>query len=68
MHDIKEARVMLEGLLLIKKILGTQRFNTKTQVLLTDCILEFTLGDEIGHRYNTIMRIRILYGNLMQSM
>ena len=37
-HDAKDARSMLEGILLLEKILGAQMFNTEAEVLLLSLI------------------------------
>ena len=66
-HDAKDARSMLEGILLLEKILGAQMFNTEAEVLLTDRGTEFTLADEIEHRDDGTMRTRIFYCDPMQS-
>ena len=66
-HDTKDARSMLEGILLLEKILGAQMFDTEAEVLLTDRGAEFTLADEIERRDDGTMRTRIFYCDPMQS-
>ena len=65
-HDTKDARSMLEGILLLEKILGAQMFDTEAEVLLTDRGAEFTLADEIERRDDGTMRTRIFYCDPMQ--
>lgn len=66
-HDAKDARSMLEGILLLEKILGAQMFDTEAEVLLTDRGAEFTLADEIERRDDGTRRTRIFYCDPMQS-
>lgn len=58
---------MLEGILLLEKILAAQMFDTEAEVLLTDRGAEFTLADEIERRDDGTRRTRIFYCDPMQS-
>ena len=58
---------MLEGILLLEKILGAQMFDTEAEVLLTDRGAEFTLADEIERRDDGTMRTQKDLFNLVSS-
>ena len=66
-HHTKTTKDIVDGILLLEMILGSELFETKVEVILTDHGPEFSLADEIEHRDDGTMRTRIFYCDPMQS-
>ena len=66
-HEIKDAKHMYEGILLLESILGPILFSQEVMVILTDRGSEFTLAEEIEHRDDGTIRTRIFYCDPMCS-
>lgn len=66
-HTEKTAQEMLNGVLLLEKILGEELFSKEVEVLKTDRGSEFTLANETETRNDGTLRTRIFYCDSMAS-
>lgn len=66
-NSTKTAKDMVDGILLLEMILGSELFEAEVEGILTDRGPEFSLADEIENRDDGTMRTRIFYCNPTQS-
>ena len=66
-NSTKTAKDMVDGILLLEMILGSELFEAEVEGILTDRGPEFSLADEIENRDDGTMRTRIFYSNPTQS-
>ena len=66
-QTVKDSLHMLDGILLLEKILGKQMFEREVEVILTDRGSEFVLAEEAEIREDGMRRTRMFYCDSMAS-
>lgn len=67
LHDKKDAQSMLDGVVLLDSIIGSDLFHNEVQILLTDRGSEFTAAEAIETREDSTRRTSIFYCDPLQS-
>lgn len=67
LHDKKDAQSMLDGVVLLDTILGSDLFNSEVNILLTDRGSEFVYADAMETRPDGTRRTRVYYCDPLQS-
>ena len=67
-QTVKDSLYMLDGILLLEKILGKEMFEKEVEVILTDRGSEFVLAEEAEIREDGTRRTRMFYCDSMASL
>lgn len=66
-HESKTAADMVDGIVILENLLGTELFKKYAEVILTDRGSEFTAADDIETGADSTRRTRVFYCDPMQS-
>lgn len=67
LHDKKDAQSMLDGVVLLDSIIGSNLFHNEVQILLTDRGSEFTAAEAMETREDGTKRTSVFYCDPLQS-